>query len=104
MSLEKPDLRGLTEKGKKAYPRFTRQEIEINECEFCKGIRNVKQYQITKKSGKTEKIYQCDGCTDTVKLPKGVTVICLEETKQEEDTLEFKQEIDEAEEGDSLLI
>ena len=98
----KPDLRGLTEKGKKAYPKFTREEIEVKSCEICTGIKNIKKYKIIKRSGNTEDIYLCDGCS--LVKPEGVELICLEEQKtKEEPEEEFIPEVDE-EQGDSLLL
>lgn len=98
----KPDLRGLTEEGKIAYPKFTREEIEVDLCEICGSIKTVKKYRIIRKSGKTEDIYLCDDCT---KLPpSGVELICLEEPKTEEEPeKEFILEVSE-EQGDSLLL
>lgn len=98
----KPDLRGLTEEGKKAYPKFTKEEIEIKSCEICTGIKNIKKYRIIKRSGKTEDIYLCDSCS--LVKPEGVELICLEEQKaKEEIEEEFVLEANE-EQGDSLLL
>lgn len=98
----KLDLRGLTEEGKKAYPKFTREEIEVDLCEVCGSVKTVKKYKIIRKSGKTEEIYLCDNCT---KLPpSGVKLICLEEPKTEgEPEEEFILEVNE-EQGDSLSL
>jgi len=98
----KPDMRGLTEKGKKDYPKFTREEIEVDLCEICGSIKTVKKYRIIRKSGKTEEIFLCDSCT---KLPpKGVVLVCLEEPKTEEEPEEeFILEVNE-EQGDSLSL
>lgn len=102
MSLKRPDLRGLTAKGKKEYPKFTREQIEIPECEMCTGYHTVKKYQIIKRSGRTDEIFLCDTCS--LVKPEGVQLLCLEETKQEiEEVTEFEPEIDE-EQGDTLLL
>lgn len=100
MSKYKPDMRGLTEKGKKEYPRFTREEIEISACEVCKAYHTVKKYQIIKRSGRTDEIFLCDDCSKVT--PEGVELLCLEETKEEEE-IEFEPETDE-EQGDTLLV
>ena len=94
------DLRGLNEKGKKDYPKFRREQIEIPFCENCQGIQTVKKYQIIKKSGRTDEILLCDNCTKLV--PDGVELLCLE-IKTPKEELDLKVEKFENE-GDSLLI
>jgi len=102
MSNYKPDMRGLTEKGKKDYPKFTWKQIEVKECEVCTGYKTVKKYQIIKRSGKTDEIYLCDTCSKVI--PEGVELLCLEKTESDGDEItEFEPETDE-EEGDSLLV
>ena len=96
------DMRGLNEQGKKDYPKFTREQIEMKECEVCKGYHTVKKYQIIKRSGNTDEIYLCDTCSKVV--PEGVQLICLEKppkTKEEEE--EFIPEVDDKQ-GDTLLV
>ncbi len=100
--MKKPDMRGLSKKGKKDYPTFTREEIELQGCELCGGYQTVKKYQIIRKSGNTSEIFMCDSCLPLV--PFGVEVLCLEDpTKTEEEPIEFEPETDE-EQGDSLLL
>ncbi len=99
----KPDMRGLSEKGKKDYPKFTREQIEMKECEICTGYHTVKKYQIIKRSGNTAEIYLCDVCSK-VAPPEGVQLICLEEPpKTEEEEEEFIPEVDDKQ-GDTLLV
>lgn len=95
-------MRGLNEQGKKDYPKFTRKQIEMKECEVCKGYHTVKKYQIIKRSGNTDEIYLCDTCSKVV--PEGVQLICLEKTPiTEEEEEEFVPEVGEKQ-GDTLLV
>ena len=94
-------MRGLSERGKKEYPKFTMDQIEVPECEVCTAYNTVKKYQIIKKSGRTEEIYLCDNCVKNL-VPEGVEVICIEiETPKEK--LDSKVEKYDKE-GDSLLV
>jgi len=107
----KPDLRGLSSKGKKDYPKFKKEQIETKECEICHNIKTVKKYEIYKKSGITDKGYLCDKCALTVIETSGTTLVCLDKPvkavkkkveKEEEEVLEFK--IEDESMGDSLLL
>jgi len=112
MSMKKSDMRGLNEKGKKDYPKFTREQIELKDCEACHGFHTVKKYQIIKKSGNTDEIYLCESCAKIV--PEGVTLVPLESIensmmsesslkKDWDEDDEVKPEIYEKE-GDTLLV
>lgn len=98
---------GLNAKGRRDYPKFTKEDIEVKECEICENIQTVKQYEITTKKRKKRKIYLCDDCT--TRKPKGVQLTLIDKKvdkfvpikKEEEEEVVVD---DDLEEGDSLLI